>query len=330
MVCVIQFIVKKKNNDPENQHHRKLHFLLFLLTAKNRGIRPAHARIHMSYCGNASVSRMAELTVSTILFKRGFISLQFTIKCSMLTNLDYTVKPHHMRKKLTEILNRAIDRAIESGAIQTETIPHLILEVPKDESKGDFATTIAMSMASLEKKSPRIIAEIIVGCIDDKEGIIGRVEIAGPGDINFFLKTGVWLETLKSVINKGETYGLADTGLGKTVQVEFVSANPTGPLHIGHGRGAAFGDSLANLMKYAGYNVQKEYYINDVGNQMKTLGRSTWLRYKQAFDPAVPFMDNGYKGDYIKDIAKCVINEARDKYLSIPENEAVPFFVKYA
>ncbi len=284
----------------------------------------------MSYFGNASVSRMAELIVSKILFKRGFILLQFTIKCSMLTNLDYTVNPYYMRKKLTEIIKQAIERAVSSGALHAASVPHLILEVPKDEAKGDYATTIAMSMASLEKKSPRTIAEAIVGCIDDKEGIIGRMEIAGPGYINFFLKTGVWLETLKSVINKGETYGLADTGLGKTVQVEFVSANPTGPLHIGHGRGAAFGDSLANLLKYAGYNVQKEYYINDVGNQMETLGRSTWLRYKQAFDPSVPFMDDGYKGDYIKDIAKCVINGVKDKYLSIPENEAVPFFVKYA
>ena len=108
----------------------------------------------------------------------------------MLTNLDYTVKPYHMRKKLTEILKQAIDSAITSGAIQAESIPHLILEVPKDESQGDFASTIAMSMASLVKKSPRTIAELIVGCIDDKEGIIGRVEIAGPGYINVFLKAG--------------------------------------------------------------------------------------------------------------------------------------------
>ena len=248
----------------------------------------------------------------------------------MLTNLDYTVKPYHMRKKLTEILKQAIDSAITSGAIQAVSIPHLVLEVPKDESQGDFASTVSMSMASLVKKSPRTIAELIVGYIDDKEGIIGRVEIAGPGYINFFLKAGAWLATLKTVIGKGETYGLTDIGKGKTVQVEFVSANPTGPLHIGHGRGAALGDSLANLLKSAGFNVQKEYYINDVGKQMETLGRSTLLRYRQVFDPAVPFMDDGYKGDYIKDIAKCVITEANDRYLTIPEAEAVPFFLKFA
>ncbi|MCC6545280.1 MAG: arginine--tRNA ligase [Nitrospirae bacterium] len=235
-----------------------------------------------------------------------------------------------MRRKLTEILKQAIDSAITSGAIRAESVPHLILEVPKDESNGDFATTIAMSMASLEKKSPRTIAELIVRCMDDKEGIIERTEIAGPGYINFFLKAGAWLAALNTVINKGENYGLAEIGKGKTVQVEFVSANPTGPLHIGHGRGAALGDSLSNLLKSAGFNVQKEYYINDVGKQMETLGRSTWLRYRQVFDPEVPFMDDGYKGDYITDIAKCLISEVNDRYLSVPEEEAVSFFLKFA
>ncbi len=239
-------------------------------------------------------------------------------------------KPLSMRNKLGEILKSAIERAISSGAIQTKSVPSLVLEVPKDESKGDYATTIAMSLASHEKKSPRAIAESIVACIDDKEGIIGRVEIAGPGYINFFIKIDAWLETLRNITGKGETCGLSDTGRGKTVQVEFVSANPTGPLHIGHGRGAAFGDSLSNLLKSAGYNVQKEYYINDVGNQMETLGRSAWLRYRQVFDPAVPFMDDGYKGDYIKEIAQSVISEASDRYISVPEKDAVAFFVKYA
>jgi arginyl-tRNA synthetase len=235
-----------------------------------------------------------------------------------------------MRKKLTEIIKQAIDKSMTSGFLQTSTIPLLILEVPKDESKGDYATTIAMGMASLEKKPPRSIAEAIAGNIEDTEGIIERIEIAGPGYINFFLRTGSWLETLRKVIALGDGYGQVNIGEAKPVQVEFVSANPTGPLHVGHGRGAAFGDSLSNLLRAAGYNVRKEYYINDVGNQMETLGRSAWLRYKQIFDPAVPFMDDGYKGDYIKDIANCVITEAKDKYLSMPESDAVPFFVKYA
>ena len=235
-----------------------------------------------------------------------------------------------MRKKLTEIIKQAIDKSMTSGFLQTRTIPLLILEVPKDESKGDYATTIAMGMASLEKKPPRSIAEAIAGNIEDTEGIIERIEIAGPGYINFFLRTGSWLETLRKVIDLGDGYGQVNIGEAKPVQVEFVSANPTGPLHVGHGRGAAFGDSLSNLLRAAGYNVRKEYYINDVGNQMQTLGRSTWLRYKQIFNPAVTFMDDGYKGDYIKDIANCVITEAKDKYLSMPESDAVPFFVKYA
>ena len=235
-----------------------------------------------------------------------------------------------MRKKLTEIIKQAIDKSMTSGFLQSRTIPLLILEVPKDESKGDYATTIAMGMASLEKKPPRSIAEAIAGNIEDTEGIIERIEIAGPGYINFFLRTGSWLETLRKVIAMGDGYGQVNIGEAKPVQVEFVSANPTGPLHVGHGRGAAFGDSLSNLLRAAGYNVRKEYYINDVGNQMQTLGRSTWLRYKQIFNPAVTFMDDGYKGDYIKDIANCVITEAKDKYLSMPESDAVSFFVKYA
>ncbi len=235
-----------------------------------------------------------------------------------------------MRNKLTEIIKQAIDKSITSGFLRTGTIPLLILEVPKDESKGDYATTIAMGMASLEKKPPRSIAEAIAGNIEDTEGIIERIEIAGPGYINFFLRTGSWLKTLRKVIAMGDGYGQVNIGEAKSVQVEFVSANPTGPLHIGHGRGAAFGDSLSNLLTAAGYNVRKEYYINDVGNQMQTLGRSAWLRYKQIFDPAVPFMDDGYKGDYIKDIANCVITEAKDKYLSMQESDAVPFFLKYA
>ncbi|MEK6538104.1 MAG: arginine--tRNA ligase, partial [Nitrospirota bacterium] len=138
-----------------------------------------------------------------------------------------------------------------SGFFQTRTIPLLILEVPKDESKGDYATTIAMGMASLEKKPPRSIAEVIAGNIEDTEGIIERIEIAGPGYINFFLRTGSWLETLRKVIAMGDGYGQVNIGEAKPVQVEFVSANPTGPLHVGHGRGAAFGDSLSNLLSSA-------------------------------------------------------------------------------
>lgn len=235
-----------------------------------------------------------------------------------------------MRKKLTELLKQAVEKAIASGSLKVKTLPPIIFEIPKDESKGDYATTLAMTLASAEKSPPRAIAEMIAGQLEDREGIVDRVEIAGPGYINFFLKKSHWIKTLEDAVRMGDRYGRLDIGKGEPVQVEFVSANPTGPLHIGHGRGAAFGDSLASLLKEAGYDVQKEYYINDVGNQMETLGRSTYLRYKQVFDPGIPFMEDGYKGDYIKDIAKEIVADAGDRYLKVPEEEAIPFFIEYS
>ena len=235
-----------------------------------------------------------------------------------------------MQKNLLEILNQAVGKTIASGQLKTKNLPHIILEIPKDETKGDYATTLAMTLASIEKTLPRAVAELIVSNLEDREGIIDRAEIAGPGYINFFLKKGCWLGALKDAVARGESYGQVDTGKGKSVQVEFLSANPTGPLHIGHGRVAAFGDSLANLLRAAGYDVHKEYYINDVGNQMETLGRSTYIRYKQIFEPDIPFMEDGYKGDYIKDIAKEIFEEVKDKFLSIPEEEAIPFFIDYS
>ena len=235
-----------------------------------------------------------------------------------------------MRKRLTDILNQSVERAINSGALKTKNIPLLILEIPRDETKGDFATTVAMTLAPMEKAPPRSIAEVIVNNIEDKENLIDRIEIAGPGYINFFLKKDYWVNTLKNAVSMGDAYGNADIGGGKSVQVEFLSANPTGPLHIGHGRVAAFGDTLANLLMTAGYNVQKEYYINDVGNQMETLGRSTYIRYKQLFKPDTPFIEDGYKGDYIKDIAQEIAEDAKDRYMHLPEEDAVTFFVEYS
>jgi len=247
-----------------------------------------------------------------------------------------------LRKRLTEILNQAVGKSIASGDLKLKTLPAIILETPKDETKGDYATTLAMTLASMEKASPRTIAERIVNHIEDREAILDRVEIAGPGYINLFLKQGYWISVLREIITMGDRYGQVDIGKGKSVQVEFLSANPTGPLHIGHGRVAAFGDSLANLLKAAGYDVQKEYYINDVGNQMETLGRSTYIRYKQMFDPDIPFLQDGYQGDYIKDIAKEISSGApdakdapdakiaKDRYLHVSEAEALPFFIQYS
>lgn len=235
-----------------------------------------------------------------------------------------------MRKRLEKMLRQAVDRAVKSGGLKVKIPPPVILEIPKDETKGDYATTLAMTLAAAEKVPPRAVAETIVSHIEDSDGMIDRIEIAGPGYINLFLKKGYLLQTLKDAVRMGDRYGRLDIGKGKSVQVEFLSANPTGPLHIGHGRVAAFGDSLARLLKAAGYDVQKEYYINDVGNQMETLGRSTYIRYMQIFDPGVPFLQDGYKGDYIKDIAQEVAADVRDRYMRLSEEEALPFFIEYS
>lgn len=235
-----------------------------------------------------------------------------------------------MKKKLTEIFSLAVEKAITSGKLKVQAAPSVFLEIPKDETKGDFATTLSMVLASVEKTSPRVIAETILNNVEDPYGIIDRTEIAGPGYINIFLKRECWIYALESALRQEEQYGKSDVGSGQYVQVEFVSANPTGPLHIGHGRGAAFGDSLSNLLIAAGYNVLKEYYLNDTGRQMETLGRSAYIRYKQIFEPDLPFMEDGYKGDYIKDIAGEIHSASGKRYTDLSEEEAIPFFVNYS
>lgn len=210
-------------------------------------------------------------------------------------------------------------------------IPPVLLEIPRDETKGDFASPVAFTLAPQGKKPPRAIAEIIAKHVEERhEEIIDRLEVAGGGYINFFLKKESWFDILKEAFKAGEEYGKVDIGRGEPVQVEFVSANPTGPLHIGHGRGAAFGDSLANLLKAAGYNVEKEYYINDVGNQMEALGRSTFLRYKQIFKPDTPFPQDGYRGEYIKNIANEIFSIKGEEYCDVDEEKAIPFFAEHS
>ncbi|OGP52644.1 MAG: arginine--tRNA ligase [Deltaproteobacteria bacterium RBG_13_52_11] len=228
-----------------------------------------------------------------------------------------------MKKGLTEIIMRAIARGQERGELAEGALPPPIVEYPREEGHGDYATNIAMAMASLADKVPRAIAETIVRCIEDDEGIIERVEVAGPGFINFFLKEAYWQHLLREADRKGERYGEGDLGRGKRALVEFLSANPTGPLHIGHGRIAAFGDALANLLEKVGYEVEREYYINDRGTQMQLLGRSVYLRYLQAWKREVAFPPDGYQGEYINNIAHDIKKEEGDRYLVTPEEDAI-------
>jgi arginyl-tRNA synthetase len=228
-----------------------------------------------------------------------------------------------MKKGLNEIIMRALARGQEREELAAGVLPPLILEYPREERHGDYATNIAMAMASRTKKHPRQIAETIVRYIEDEEGIIERVEVAGPGFINFFLKEDYWRHFLREADRTGERYGEGKRGKGKRVLLEFLSANPTGPLHIGHGRIAAFGDALANLLEKVGYQVEREYYVNDMGAQMQLLGRSVYLRYLQEWEKEIEFPPDGYQGKYIREIGRQIRAENGDKYLLLPEGEAI-------
>ncbi|OGP15978.1 MAG: arginine--tRNA ligase [Deltaproteobacteria bacterium GWC2_55_46] len=208
-----------------------------------------------------------------------------------------------MRAGVAGIVAGAIEAARGDGIVTVEKLPEVLLDRPKKEEFGDFSTNIAMLLAPLEKKQPREIAKAVAERISAHPDV-EKCEVAGPGFINIFLKRTFWLSILENIIGKGAQFGRSDAGGRKKVQVEFVSANPTGPLHIGHGRGAAVGDSLARILKAAGYEVTKEYYINDAGRQVYTLGESVRLRVEELKGQKVEFPQDYYKGEYIKDIAK--------------------------
>jgi arginyl-tRNA synthetase len=234
-----------------------------------------------------------------------------------------------LKQTLTEILLQALDRAKDKGELKLETLPAITLNTPREKTHGDLASTLAMSLAKQEAKPPRRIAEIIVANIQDENGIIAKTEIAGPGFINFTFKQDRWKQTLFEIDSEGPAFGLKNIGKGERVLVEFVSANPTGPLHVGHGRGAAIGDALANLLAAVGYDVTREFYINDAGRQIRLLAQSVYARYQQALGNSVPFPEDGYHGSYIEEIARGFISLHGNKYLNAPFAECVHEFGEF-
>lgn len=228
-------------------------------------------------------------------------------------------------------MKKEIVRIIEDSlkTLGIETIPRIDVEVPPDESLGDIATPVAMSLSEILKKPPRKIAEEIVSSIKDK-AIFERIDIAGHGFINFTFSKEYLYSEIKNLLKDKNKFLRENIGKGKRVQIEFVSANPTGPLHLGHGRGAAFGGALSNLLKTAGYNVEREYYINDAGKQVKLLGHSVFARYQQLLGIEYPFPEEGYKGKYIEEIANAIIKEAGEKYLKADFDEVADFFIDYS
>jgi len=235
-----------------------------------------------------------------------------------------------MKTAIKIIIHDALENARQAGELELSPFPEIVVEKPKDEKMGDFSTNVAMTLARSERKNPKVIAESVARYLKNGSNDLNQVEIAGPGFINLKMSNEFFLQRLRSAVKQGDDFGQTDVGQGTKVMIEFVSANPTGPLHVGHGRGAAVGDALGRILKKAGYDLSTEYYINDVGNQMNFLGRSTWLRYRELLGEVIEFPADHYRGEYIKDIANEIIEQKRDEFLNLPEEECIPFFRKYA
>ena len=209
-----------------------------------------------------------------------------------------------MRSHLRQLLTQAIEKTAKGGELNSTDLPPLLLEPPKQREFGDLATNVAMLWAQRAKKPPRVIAELILKNIEDPQGLLARKEIAGPGFLNFTFSSQFYYQRLSELAEGKE--GSVDIGRGRKVQVVFASVNPTGPLHVGHGRVAVTGDVLARLHQAVGFDVEREYYVNDAGKQMENLGRSLYMRYQELLGIPSEFPVDGYPGDYVKELAQKV------------------------
>jgi arginyl-tRNA synthetase len=213
-----------------------------------------------------------------------------------------------VKEHLEHLLTDAVARLQAAGELPADLAPHVMVERTRDRAHGDFASNLALTLAKPARAKPRDIAEQLVGALDTG-GTVEKVEIAGPGFINFFLGPTAWHGVIADIAKAGANFGRSSLGAGQRVQVEFVSANPTGPLHVGHGRGAAYGAAVADLLAAVGYDVHREYYVNDAGRQMDILAASVYLRYLDLCGAELNFPANGYQGDYVWDIGATVHRE---------------------
>ncbi|MBW2047751.1 MAG: arginine--tRNA ligase [Deltaproteobacteria bacterium] len=211
-----------------------------------------------------------------------------------------------MKKRLDDLLRATVEYCFDAGLLKRGPIPEYVIEVPNNAAHGHFATNLAMTFASTQRRRPLDIASTIVDNLKDEQGILESTKIAGPGFINFKIRAREWRKLLVQILRERADYGRSLAGQGEKVIVEFVSANPTGPLHLGHGRGAAIGDTLCRILSFCGYGVEREFYINDAGEQIRLLGESIYSRFRQIRDPDYPFPEKGYHGDYILDLAAAV------------------------
>jgi len=217
-----------------------------------------------------------------------------------------------VKHQLEQLVSAAVQKLQADNTLPTDLDINIQIDRTKDRQHGDFACNVALMLAKPAKRKPRDIAEAIAAALGDS-GLVKKVEIAGPGFINFFLTPDAYHAVVGQVLEQGAAYGHSEVGAGKPVQVEFVSANPTGPLHVGHGRGAAYGATVANLLEAIGFNIHREYYVNDAGRQMDILAASVWLRYLEKCGESFTFPANGYKGDYVLDIAEALHKIHADK-----------------
>ncbi|MBS4195891.1 arginine--tRNA ligase [Lederbergia citri] len=233
-------------------------------------------------------------------------------------------------EQIQEKLKQEIKAAVLKAELATEEqLPEVILETPKDKAHGDYSTNMAMQLARIAKKAPRAIAEQIQAHFDSSKASIEKIEIAGPGFINFYMDNSYLSDIIHTILEQGSEYGRSNAGNGEKIQVEFVSANPTGDLHLGHARGAAVGDSLCNILDKAGYDVSREYYINDAGNQIHNLALSVEARYFQALGLEKEMPEDGYHGQDIIGIGQKLAEEFGDKYVNVDEKTRFDFFRKF-
>lgn len=207
-----------------------------------------------------------------------------------------------MKKRLEDLLQSAIAILKANGELSAKIDAAGRVERTRDAQHGDFASNLAMTLAQATRSNPRMLAEKIIAALP-KDGAVAKTEIAGPGFINFFIDPKAQYQIIRQIHEAGHDFGLSAVGAGRAVQVEYVSANPTGPLHVGHGRGAAYGSVVANLLAAAGFRVHREYYVNDAGRQMDILAASVWLRYLEECGEVLTFPSNGYRGEYVREIA---------------------------
>lgn len=232
--------------------------------------------------------------------------------------------------ELKNIIEQAVKKAVSNGALPEAEMPQFNIEKPANKDNGDYSTNVAMAGARAFKKAPRMIAEAIVSCIDLDGTAFERVEIAGPGFMNFFLSQQFYSNVLKDVFSCGKDYGKSDYGQGKRVLVEFVSANPTGPMHIGNARGGAIGDCLASVLDWAGFSVNREFYVNDAGNQIEKFATSLEVRYLQHYEPSIDLPEDAYHGQDIVEHAENFIKEYGDKYVNADSKERRKALVDFA